>query len=207
MTCIVGLKHDGRVYIGGDSAASDLDRLTINTRADEKVFISHGIIFGFCSSFRVGQLIRYSFNPPEQLNSKSDSEYLVTDFIDGIRHTIQSGGSLHKENESEQFDSHFIIGYRNNVYVVYNDFQVAHPREPFVAVGSGEDLAMGAMYATQDNKDPVSRIHIALEAASNFNMAVRPPYVIIDSEGNSYEEEEDAVSTNSEVLQHDISVT
>lgn len=191
MTCIVGLKHKDRVYIGGDSAASDIERLTINTRADEKVFTSNGIIFGFCSSFRIGQLIRYSFNPPEQLHSKSDIEYLVTDFIDGIRHTIQSGGSLHKENENEQFDSHFVIGYRDNLYVVYNDFQVAQPRDPFVAVGSGEDLAMGAMYATQDNNDPVERIQIALEAASAFNMAVRPPYVIVDSKNNYYEAKDD----------------
>lgn len=190
MTCIVGLKHDGRVYIGGDSAASDLDRLTINTRADEKVFTSNNIIFGFCSSFRIGQLIRYSFNPPEQLNSKSDIEYLVTDFVDGIRQVIHAGGSLHKENENEHWDSQFIIGYKGNIYVVYNDFQVANPREPFVAVGSGEDLAMGAMFASQDDPDPVSRIQVALEAASTFNMAVRPPYIICDSEGNSYKAED-----------------
>jgi len=62
MTCIVGLVENGKVYIGGDSAG--VAGLDITTRKDEKVFQKENMIFGFTSSFRMGQILRYSFKNP-----------------------------------------------------------------------------------------------------------------------------------------------
>ena len=64
MTCIAAIKHEGKVYIGADSAAGKGTYLTL--RADEKVFKNGKFGFGFTSSFRMGQLLRYRLSPPEQ---------------------------------------------------------------------------------------------------------------------------------------------
>ena len=59
MTVIVGYvdEENGKVYIGSDSQGVSGDH-TIN-RADPKVFISHGITYGFTSSYRMGQILRF----------------------------------------------------------------------------------------------------------------------------------------------------
>ena len=64
MTCIVGLEHKGKVYIGGDSAG--VAGYSLSVRADQKVFINGNFIFGFTSSFRMGQILRFGFNPPRR---------------------------------------------------------------------------------------------------------------------------------------------
>ena len=65
MTCIVGLEHDGYVYIGGDSGAGGGYDYSSATRTDEKVFRNANFIAVFTTSFRMGQLIRYAFRAPE----------------------------------------------------------------------------------------------------------------------------------------------
>ena len=46
MTCIVGLEHNGAVWIGGDSAGVD-NSLGIQTRDDRKVFQIGEAVIGF----------------------------------------------------------------------------------------------------------------------------------------------------------------
>jgi hypothetical protein len=82
MTCIVGLEHQGKVYIGADSAG--VQGYNVTCRSDEKVFQNKDFILGFTSSFRMGQLLRYSFNPPTQPANKDDMHYLATDFITAV---------------------------------------------------------------------------------------------------------------------------
>lgn len=64
MTCIVGLVDKGSIYMGGDSAG--VAGLSVTTRADEKVFLNGPFIMGFTTSFRMGQILRYKFVPPDQ---------------------------------------------------------------------------------------------------------------------------------------------
>ena len=65
MTCIVGYldKKTKKVTIGGDSAG--VAGLDITIRKDEKVFKVDNFIIGCTSSFRMIQLLRFSFKPPE----------------------------------------------------------------------------------------------------------------------------------------------
>lgn len=65
MTCIVGLVENNKVYIGGDSAG--VAGLSLMKRADEKVFKKDEFIFGFTSSFRMGQLIGGNFQIAKSL--------------------------------------------------------------------------------------------------------------------------------------------
>ena len=64
ITCIVGFSHLGKVYIGGDSAGLSGWGLTV--RKDPKVFANGPCIMGFTSSFRMGDLLRYSLVVPER---------------------------------------------------------------------------------------------------------------------------------------------
>jgi ATP-dependent protease HslVU (ClpYQ) peptidase subunit len=171
MTCIVGLVDNGNVYIGGDSAG--VSGLSISIRADEKVFTNGPFIMGFTTSFRMGQLLRYKFDPPGQTVSQSDMEYLVTDFIDAARKCFKDNGF-----GSDKEGGTFLVGYKGKLYTINSDFQVGIPADTFDAVGSGSDLALGAMYVS-GGLDPVKRITKALEAASYFNAGVAAPFRVV----------------------------
>lgn len=175
MTCIVGLEDKGLVYIGGDSAG--ISGLSITVRADEKVFTTGPFIMGFTTSFRMGQLLRYKFDPPNQANGVDDMRYMVTTFIDAVRKCFFDNGFGSKEDNQ---GGTFLVGYKGSLYSIQSDFQVAKPTTGYAAVGCGTDLALGAMFANSKLK-PVDRVKNALSAASAFNAGVSPPFTILSA--------------------------
>jgi len=188
MTCIVAIEKDGVVYVGGDSAGVDVDTLDIVRRADEKVFLSEGgdndVIIGFAGSFRIGQLLRYALHVPDQPSRKNDMAYMVTDFVDAVRTMQKDKGSMTKENELEEHDGQFIVGYNGHLYIVYGDFQVERPVDSHAAIGCGMSYALGSLHSTRNSKklSPEQRIRKALRAAAEYSAGVRPPFHVLKLE-------------------------
>lgn len=170
MTCIVGIKKDNEIFIGGDSAA--ITGQHINYRADEKVFINGKMIFGFSHSFRIGQKLRYSLKIPRQ-KCADDYKYLCTNFMDSVFEITNDKEEAKKLN--------FIFGYKGNLYTVHSDGQVEKVLDEFTAIGSGRDLALGSLYTTRalGYKEPEGQITHALNAASYYCASVSPPYTIL----------------------------
>jgi ATP-dependent protease HslVU (ClpYQ) peptidase subunit len=178
MTCIVGMVEDGVVYIGGDALASETVGNHVVARADEKVFANGDFLFGFCGSFRIGQLLRYAFTPPEQGN-KNDMAYMVVDFIDAVRRTCKKKGVLKKVDEEESSESTFLVGYKGKLYVVEGDFDVGCHADSYCAIGAGAHFALGSLHTTQGlTFTAKERICMALQAAAAYNSAVRGPFII-----------------------------
>lgn len=176
MTCIVGLKHEGAVWIGGDSAG--VAGLSITTRKDPKVFVRDKVIFGFTTSFRMGQLLMQKMRVPKRHADTDPYEYMITDFIDAVRTCFADGGFKKTENGVEQ-GGHFLAGHAGRLFKVESDFQVGEAFGDYDATGCGEDIALGAMHATAAlSIPPKERIERALAAAVEHSAGVRPPFVI-----------------------------
>jgi ATP-dependent protease HslVU (ClpYQ) peptidase subunit len=181
MTCIAGIEYDGKVWIGGDSAGSDGYYLTI--RADEKVWTNNDFAFGFTSSFRMGQLLRYKLKlPPERHEVDSDPvaelEFMSTVFIDEVRETLKDGGFAKLENGVERGGS-FLVGWRGRLYMVHEDFQVGRALQGFYTIGSGGAHAEGALYALRGVGQPEERLRVALEAAEALVGSVQGPFKVV----------------------------
>lgn len=182
MTCIVGLVKEGDVYIGGDSQGTDGRRLLQCVRADQKVFRKKDMIFGFTSSYRMGQLLRYKLSFPRPHEGQDLYEFMVTDFVDEVRTCLKDGGYASKNNEVEEGGT-FLVGYRGRLFTIGDDYQVAESHWPFDAVGCGDQLALGALFAltdggdagTQPPDDPIRAIAVAIRAASEFSAGVGGP--------------------------------
>jgi len=176
VTCIVGLVDGNNIWMGGDSAGVGGHDLRI--RKDVKIFkINDRFLFGYTSSFRMGQLLRFGFTPPEQSQKRGNYEYMCTDFIDSVRKRFKDGGySLIKDNREE--GGFFLVGYKGNLYQIEGDFQVGECADDFDSVGCGSSYALGALYITRKNKNPRDRILQALETAEYFSTGVKRPFVI-----------------------------
>lgn len=174
MTCIVGLVEKGKVYIGGDSAG--VSGYALQIRADRKVFRNGDFIMGFTSSFRMGQLLAHSLKPPRRHATDDVYAYMVTDFVNAVRECLKAGGYAEKHNEAERAGT-FLVGYAGRLFSVHGDYQVGETVHGFDACGCGEQIALGAL-AVSHNQKPERRIRDALNAAEQFSAGVRAPFHI-----------------------------
>lgn len=162
--------------MAGDAAATT--GMDISRRADEKVFQNGEFLIGFAGSFRTGQLLKHALVPPKQKKGQDDMNFMVTTFIDAVRELQREKGSMRKDSEEESSNAAFLVGYKGKLYEVDSDFQVAVPHEEYDAIGSGSQIALGALYATRElmSNDPEQRMRLALEAAAEYNTGVRAPF-------------------------------
>lgn len=182
MTCIVAVKHNNKLYMGGDSLGSAGYSKTV--RKDEKVFVKDDMIFGFCGSFRMGQILEYVMLPPERPENISDMKYLVAHWIPALIECFADAGFRGSKDEGDHDETRtggtFLLGYRGTIYQIEDDFQVGIPSEQYDAIGCGSDLALGALFAAKKAgvKDPEKIITVALEAAEKYSGGVQRPFVI-----------------------------
>lgn len=177
MTCIIGLVEGKDVYMGGDSAGVTVKSLSLAVRADEKVFKKGDFLIGFTSSFRMGQLLRYNLKVPEKPKDMNPFEFMVTMFVEAVRKCLKAGGYAKKDKEEESGGT-FLVGYSGKLFRVDSDYQVGENVLPFDAVGCGEQVANGAMFASS-HLPPRKRILQALLSAERFSGGVRRPFHII----------------------------
>jgi ATP-dependent protease HslVU (ClpYQ) peptidase subunit len=176
MTVIIGYVEGGEVFLGGDSAG--VAGLSLVTRTDSKVFKNRDMIFGFTSSFRMGQILRYRFEPPELLDWDVE-KYMCTDFIDSIRDCFKEYGFARTE-ESSDIGGTFMVGFRGRLFKIQCDYQVGWTDKGYDACGCGEDLARGAMAILKEtNLAPEEKIKKALEATEQWSAGVRSPFNIL----------------------------
>jgi len=184
MTCIVGFIEKDKVIIGGDSAG--VGGLSIHIRRDPKVFKTGPFIMGFTSSFRMGQLLMSSmFKPPHQKKTQSDYDFMVTTFIEAIKDCFDEGGYSQKYKDGDDKGGTFLVGYKGELYMIESDYQVALNHDKFMAVGCGEELAEGAMFALTNSdvtypNDPKGIMTTALEAAAHFSGGVEAPFNFVE---------------------------
>lgn len=200
MTCIVGYVEKETVYLGGDSAGTD-DNFFQHIRKDPKVFRNGPFIFGFTSSFRMGQILMSSkFKPWKQKPGQSDYDYMITDFIDAVRKAFKKCGYLQKTEQGDEQGGTFLVGYKGKLFYVEDDFQVGEIGDVYTSVGCGSDLALGSMH-TQEvlseyvESKPEFMITIALQAASKFSAGVSAPYNFISMNKRDSEKEIEKLET------------
>ena len=171
MTCIVGIEHKDGVLLAADSMSSN--HYSADVASVAKLFRvgQHG--FGFTSSWRMGDLLRYHLALPDP-PAKDLHRHLVTVAIPAIRACLKEGGFATVNNGVETGGS-FLIAVRGQLFTIDTDFQVARSSHKYDAVGSGSLAALGALSATIGG-DPRARATAALVAAEKHTCHVRRPW-------------------------------
>jgi ATP-dependent protease HslVU (ClpYQ) peptidase subunit len=150
MTCLIGVEHDGVVYMGADSIT--LSGWSKDIIAGQKIFKHSGLIFAFGGNPRMAQIIKYltplpHFLKPSQVTRSDDEAVVVMHVIEPIRKALKEHGYTSSENGQEQGAS-FLVGFNGKVWSVDNAFQLHRSSRKMCAMGVGDDHALGALYAT-----------------------------------------------------------
>jgi ATP-dependent protease HslVU (ClpYQ) peptidase subunit len=179
VTVIAGIAEQGRVILGGDSAGVAGYDLTV--RSDVKVFASGAYLFGFAGSFRAGQLLHWSFQPPEPPSDVTLLDgFMATTWVDALRTALSEGGAAFDCCGTESTGAAFLVGVRGRLLEIDSDFQVGESADGYAAIGCGAGPALGALNATAGlGLTAENRISSALLAAERHSAGVRAPFTII----------------------------
>jgi hypothetical protein len=187
MTCIVALSVGPKVYLGGDSAASDEKSGLVLQVTDPKVFKVGQYGIGFVDSFRMGQILQYNWTPPvykPTAGFKNLDKFMRTKFVESIKETYQEHGYGKFGANTEDGDEGgiIIIAVQNTgrIFTMDVDYHISELSTNYYAEGSGQQVALGSLASTSSIKTPRKRVRMALEAASKFIMSVKPPFTIIE---------------------------
>jgi hypothetical protein len=179
VTAIAAITDGTTVWMGGDSAG--VDGYDLEVRADPKVFTTGPYAIGFTSSFRMGQLLRYSLKLP-QPDAGDLHRFMCTVFVDAVRDCLKEGGYARKHDENEA-GGEFLVGVLGHIFKVASDYQVAERADGIDACGCGEDYVLGALWVTRDDLTPRTRLNAALGAAARFSTGVCAPFTIVSVSG------------------------
>jgi ATP-dependent protease HslVU (ClpYQ) peptidase subunit len=84
-----------------------------------------------------------------------------------------------KGKEGDELGGTFLVAYKNRLFKIDSDFQVAENLNGLDAVGCGAYFALGALYSMSDQKmDVANKVLKALEAAEFFALGVRRPFIL-----------------------------
>lgn len=164
MTCIVGLKANGKVYMAGERAASTDD--TILNLSKPKVKVIGPYIIGFAGSMD-GQRLTYSFDPPRPHADEDLDIFMNTRFMKYLRDFYDEWWV----DTSKDAELSLLIGIRDKLYEHNaSDMSLNEFSSPFVSIGSGAPFAMGHLSATAMAKgSPENRVESAVKAAIKFS--------------------------------------
>ncbi len=174
MTCIVAVTDGKNICMGADSVGAAGNHLII--RKDVKVFKNKNMLFGYTSSFRMGQILRFKFKIPKHPKNIDIYKYMCTIWIDSVRKCLKENGYTHVHNNEETIGV-FLVGYKGRIFHIDNDLQVGENIYLYDACGCGERYALGSL-ATSKSIHMDYKVKKALEVAEQFNGAVRRPFII-----------------------------
>jgi len=177
MTCLAAWNGGDTAYMGADSGCARGAVLT--TIKTQKVFRLGEMLVGVTGTFRAAQLMQCGFDVPDRGKSKSDEMWFRTDFLDALRKRFTGAGAQTIKDSMEEFDATFLIIYRGHIWRLSCDWSVIESVDQFDAAGSGEQIALGVLYALKDVKmPPRQKVLRALKAAAYLTPWVAEPFAI-----------------------------
>ena len=187
MTCIIGYldKKNKSVWIGCDSLGSN--GYTKSVESQSKIFRNEtfdNVIMGSTSTFRHIDLLKYSNDLFDEIDKYKDIEidhkYMVTKFIPRV-HRLFEDGVYEIDNKNK--GASFIVGAKDKLFKIQEDYSVLQPQLGFCSVGCGESVAMGSLITTKDDETMSisDKIEKALESAEMYSCGVQRPFRIINT--------------------------
>lgn len=186
MTCIIAIEQNGIVTMGGDRMGSN--GYTGAPVAESKVFKKGGVLIGYTSSFRMGQLLQHALTIPVLPAEIDLDKWVAIDFMQAIRQVYQDNGwDGQKDNKAEH--GSFLMAVNGRCYEIQSDYSFIRNLSGEYAVGSGTSFALGSLRSTRGKLSAEKRILEGLETASEYVVTVQGPYDVLVCKAGKKEKE------------------
>jgi ATP-dependent protease HslVU (ClpYQ) peptidase subunit len=163
MTCIVGLKSSGKVYLAGERGASDEDSIMHLTKP--KIHRVGPYVIGFAGTLE-GQRLAYAFDPPRPHEDEDLDQFMHTTFLKYLKEFYEEWWV----DTSKDAELSLLIGIKDRLYEHHaSDMSISEYSIGYSAIGSGSPFALGFLYASPDFKNPEKMVESAIKAAIKFS--------------------------------------
>lgn len=185
MSVVVGLKQNGKVYIGADSQITmGSTKFTVTNPNNFKVWEVDGVpncLMAYAGRTSFAQFLRVF--PPEISRTviyedTLDWSYVVKNILPHIYTVLQETERIKKEETILEIE--LLFAYKDRLFYISGDGGVFEI-DDFIAIGSGSNEAYGSL-STTIGKPAEKRIISAMESAFSVNNYVDYPIVITDTE-------------------------
>lgn len=156
MTCIIGIKEKGKVWMGSDKL------LSFSNGYGKEVFkeIKQGYIYynqskeflvGLAGNPRIANIIFCNNKFSGEPLTETPLYNIINIIVPKIQELLKNNECYMKYDDgSQKTDSWLIIGHKEKLFVVDPQFFVYEPINDFCSVGSGRMVALGCLEVLDD---------------------------------------------------------
>lgn len=185
MTTIVAIRTGDSVLLAADSQTTVCGAIR-QTTAEPKVYAVGGlarVALGVAGSVRFSNIVRHC-QLPDGLEAGADPhEWIIRRLIPVLRAACEDAGYSQQDGEQQ---NELIVAIGGRAWRMFGDWSVFEPAGPFLAIGSGECYAIGALHALEAD-DRLGRVHaaIALDAAAAYDLGTGGPMTYATTGGEA----------------------
>ena len=172
----------GEVCLGCDAITVNEGR---NARVDryKKIFRNGEFMMGATGPVIILQALELHLTPPP---IKGDlRKYLITEFSPAVRTVMKSmDAEVVTPAEGTLLLGRALICVRGRIFEMDAGYAIQEPAYGYGAVGCADQEAHAAMFTARKLKPSLSArqlVRLGLEAASQFDLAIRPPFTFLHS--------------------------
>lgn len=168
MTCVAGLRKGNNIYLACDSETT----WGMNKHnGGSKIFRKGEALFAFSGLCAVPHALEHRLAVPE-VPENDEIKWINVYLLDAIRKTLKEV-NLYQDKSSEDscMNAVAIVGWRSHLFTLDPVLSVMPCLNNYIALGSGGDVAMGALYATE-GQGAEKRLTTAVQAAQEWSVGV-----------------------------------
>ena len=156
---------------------------------------------GSVGSARASQIIQYSnIIDKNMFDGEISTDFIICSLVPTIAGGLkQNGINLDTKEDAvcEMMPNSFIFAYKDRAWLIWNDLSVTE-LDSYLAIGSGSDVAKGALFATK-NKNPFERIVTAIDAAAESTLFVDDGIDLLATAAHKDDEKQAAIALGIEI--------
>lgn len=174
MTSVLGLEHDGEVWLGADSAVSGEE---IQTISSPKVWVRDGLIWGSAGDIRPGEIIRFCLRTPKP-PKKEIEKYVQADLLPAMASSFTQDGM---DWDAKGLCIEFLVGVSGELWEIGVDghsLTAIRPKDGYTYIGAGGAGGLVGLRLAS-NLSPRNRLLKVLNAMAYYLPTVRGPFTVI----------------------------
>jgi len=176
MSLVIAVHNKDRIVLGADKQGSVSNYKDHSNTKIWSVPELPGAIMGSVGTCRATQIIQYAHIVDKNLinNDDVDTDFIVNSLAPTIAAGLKANGVSIAQEEDEAcmlMPNAFIFAYKDRAWMIWNDLSVTEIND-YLAIGSGAEVARGALFATKDEKNAFKRIVTSIDAAAESTLFV-----------------------------------
>ena len=191
MSVVVAIKKGDKIYIGADSQVTrGGTRATLKNPNNYKVWKVRGTehcLMAHVGNVRDANAIRIMDGLVTEYDAykrRVDFDFVVKYVVTDIVNELKKYGYVKDEQYLDHMDSRYLFAYENQLFMINSDGCVLEI-DDYVAIGSGEDQAIGSLLSTE-GEDPETRVIKAIKASAASDIYVDYPIILSNTDSTKF---------------------